>query len=434
MSTIKETSQKGKVWIVDVSMGYGHQRTAYPLRKIALNKKIIHANDYKGMPKRDRETWETGKGFYEFISRFKKVPLVGKTSFAIFDSFQKIFSFYPKKKLLKPSLQLRAEIKKIKTGWGRDLIRRLSKKPFPLISTFFSPAYMAEAFDYPNDIYCVICDADVSRAWAPMDSQKSRIKYFTSNDWTTNRLKLYGVKEENIFLTGYPLPLENIGTRKLEILKKDIKERLLLLDPQKQYFQNYKPLIDKYLGKLPKKVSRPLTLMFAVGGAGAQKELGIEIAKSLKQTIQDKQVKLILVAGIRKEVKNYFSEQIKFLGLDKYLNKTIEILYEDRIEDYFKKFNFTLRKTDILWTKPSELSFYSALGLPIIIAPTIGSQEDFNKRWLLSVGSGISQENPLYTNQWLFDLLNSGRLAEVAMQGFVEVEKLGTLNIQKIIN
>jgi len=434
MSTIKETSQKGKVWIVDVSMGYGHQRTAYPLRKIALNKKIIHANDYKGMPKRDRETWETGKGFYEFISRFKKVPLVGKTSFAIFDSFQKIFSFYPKKKLLKPSLQLRAEIKKIKTGWGRDLIRRLSKKPFPLISTFFSPAYMAEAFDYPNDIYCVICDADVSRAWAPMDSQKSRIKYFTPNDWTTNRLKLYGVKEENIFLTGYPLPLENIGTRKLEILKKDMKERLLLLDPQKQYFQNYKSLIDKYLGKLPKKASRPLTLMFAVGGAGAQKELGIEIAKSLKQAIQDKKVKLILVAGIRKEVKNYFSEQIKFLGLDKYLNKTIEILYEDRIEDYFKKFNFTLRKTDILWTKPSELSFYSALGLPIIIAPTIGSQEDFNKRWLLSVGSGISQENPLYTNQWLFDLLNSGRLAEVAMQGFVEVEKLGTLNIQKIIN
>ncbi len=58
---------------------------------------------------------------------------------------------------------------------------------------------MAEAFNYPNDIYCIVCDADISRTWASLNPSKSRIKYFTPNTWTTNRLKLYGVKKENIF-------------------------------------------------------------------------------------------------------------------------------------------------------------------------------------------------------------------------------------------
>jgi hypothetical protein len=93
-----------------------------------------------------------------------------------------------------------------------------------------------------------------------------------------------------------------------------------------------------------------------------------------------------------------------------------------------------LKNTDILWTKPSELSFYSALGIPIIIAPPIGSQEDFNKKWLLHMGAGILEENPKYASQWIFDSLNGGRFAEAAMQGFIKEEKLGAFNIQKIIS
>ena len=112
----------------------------------------------------------------------------------------------------------------------------------------------------------------------------------------------------------------------------------------------------------------------------------------------------------------------------------MEIIFSRDIEDYFRKFNQALKKTDILWTKPSELSFYSALGLPIIIAPPIGSQEEFNKRWLLKSGFGEAQENPRYAGQWLPDWLEKGYLAEKAMQAFIEGEKLGTLNIKKIIS
>ena len=128
--------------------------------------------------------------------------------------------------------------------------------------------------------------------------------------------------------------------------------------------------------------------------------------------------------------------EIVLLGIgDTYGNSAgIEILFAERIEDYFQEFNQALRKTDILWTKPSELSFHAALGIPIIIAPPIGSQEEFNMRWLLKSGFGLLQENPNYTKEWLFDWLEKGYLAEAAMEGFIEGEKLGTFKIEKIIS
>jgi len=101
--------------------------------------------------------------------------------------------------------------------------------------------------------------------------------------------------------------------------------------------------------------------------------------------------------------------------------------------DYFALFNKVLLTTDILWTKPSELSFYAGLGLPIIMAPTIGSQEDFNRTWLHAVGAGMEQEDPRYTHQWLFDWLESGWLAQAAMEGFLDAPKHGTYHIEKIV-
>ncbi len=422
-----------RAWVVTVNMGYGHQRTAYPLKKFAFEQKVISANDYQEIPGKDEKIWESTRGFYEFISKFKRIPLVGDIAFSIFDKFQKIPTFYPHRDLSKPTFSLKRIFSTIKNGWGKDLILKLKKENLPLITTFFTPAFMAEVFNYPEDIFCVVCDADIARAWVSLEPAKSKIKYFAPNSWVVNRLKLYGAKEENIFLTGFPLPIENIGTESLEVLKRDLSYRILNLDPQNKYRQKYKPLIDKYLGPFPQNPDHPLTILFSIGGAGAQKEIAINFVKSLAEKIKSGKIKIILSAGIREKVKEYFLNQIKELNLEKNLGQNIEIIFAEKIEDYFQIFNQKLRKTDILWTKPSELSFYSGLGLPIIIAPSIGSQEDFNRKWLLRIGAGILQENPRYANQWIFDYLNSGRFAEAALDGFIEVEKLGVYNIQKIV-
>lgn len=428
-SPYEMNSKKGVAWVVAVDMGYGHQRTAYTLRDIAPNGRVININNYKGIPQKDKRIWKSAQSFYEFVSRFKRIPIIGNLIFSILNRFQEILIYYPKRDMSSPNFSLSNIFYFIKKGWGSDLIEKLKSNPLPLITTFFTPAFMAEEFNYPNDIYCVICDADIARSWVSINPLKSRIKYFASSSWSRDRLKLYGVSPENIIFTGYPLPKENIGGENMEILKKDLSYRLINLDPTGKYSRDYRPLIRGYLGELPKVPNHPLTIMFSIGGAGAQREIGAMLVNSLKEKIKAKKLRVIISIGVREGLREYFEKHIKSLKLDGWVN----ILSGKNINDYFEKFNQALRTTDILWTKPSELSFYSALGIPIIIAPPVGSQEDFNKRWLLHIGSAISQENPEHTKEWLFDLLNSGDLAEMAMQGFVEIKNLGTYNIARII-
>ena len=404
-----------KAWVIAVDMGYGHRRAAYPLRGISFNRTIINANKYEGILAKDEKFWKKARSFYEFVSRFRKVPIVGLAFFLFFDAFQKIVGYYPKRDLSKANFSGRLIFSSIKRGWGRDLIEKLSKDPLPIVSTFFTPAFMAEHFKYPGDIYCVICYADIARAWVPLHPKKSRICYLAPNTWARDRLKLYGVKTENIILTGYPLPKENLGSPALEIAKKDLGYRLLNLDPDGKYQKLYAPLIKNYLGKLPAMPNHPLTIMFSIGGAGAQKEIALAIINDLKEKIKAKQLRFIISVGIREEIRSYFASHVKDLELDGWLH----ILSGKTMQGYFDAFNQALRTTDILMTKPSELSFYAALGIPIIIEPSIGSQEDFNR--------------PKYTKEWLFDMLAAGDLAEMAMQGFVEIEKMGTYNIEKII-
>jgi hypothetical protein len=424
----EKTLKNTKTWVVTVDMGYGHQRTAHPLRDLALHGKVINANNYEGIPQKDKKMWHGSRVSYEFISRFKRVPFFGEKLFSILDYFQKILEYYPKRDLSKPNLNQRTLFYFIKRLWGKDLIEKLKRNPLPLISTFFSPAFMAEEFHYPNTVYCVICDADIARQWVSINPKKSNIKYFASCSWSRDRLKLYGVKSENIILTGYPLPKENIGQH-MEIIKKDLGYRLLNLDPTWKYRTLYGPMIKGFLGDLPKMPNHPLTIMFSIGGAGAQKEIGVAAINSLKKEIGAKKLRMIISVGTHGELAQYFADHLDGLELDGW----VHILSGKTINDYFESFNKALRTTDILWTKPSELSFYAGLGIPIIIAPPVGSQEDFNKKWILHVGAGITQESPSYADQWVFDLLKSGDFAEMAMQGFVEMEKMGTYKIEEYI-
>ena len=422
-----------KAWVVSINMGYGHQRTAYPLKSFAEEGKIICANDYPGIPEGDRKVWESSRYFYEFISRFKKFPLFGNIAFNLFDATQRIKDFYDSKDMSGSTFTQERTVGLFKRGWGRDLIERLSKKNVPLVSTFHNPAFMAEHFKYPGDIYCVICDADISRSWAPPSGKDSRIKYFTPNVRTGQRLRLYGVKKQNIIMTGYPLPIENIGGKNMEVLLEDMKNRIVNLDPSRKYREKHNFIIREKLGKLPEKSDHPLTITFAVGGAGAQKEIGVELARRLKKIIYGGRMKIVLVAGTKKNIKEYFEKELRNGGLGELIGSGIEIVYGSSFEEYYDKFNLVLRKTDILWTKPSELSFYAALGLPVIIAPTIGSQEEYNKAWLLKSGFGVEQREIGHVKEWLYDWLEEGYFADMAMEGFISGEKMGTFKIKEQI-
>jgi hypothetical protein len=427
-----------KAHIVAVDMGYGHQRAASPLRKACCHSALVNANSYTGIPKADRDIWNQSRKMYEFFSRFKKVPVLGEIAWDVFDKFQEIQPFYPKRDLSAPTIQLKSTYSLIKKKkWGKHLIDKLAKNPIPIVSTFFIPAFMADVFNYPGEIYCLCTDTDVSRAWAPLDPKKSKIKYFAPNYRVEQRLKMYGVNPDNIFVTGFPLPDELVGGAKETKLRKYLGERLYNLDPKKIYLKRYYDSIGEHLGKsnFPPKKHHPLTIMFAIGGAGAQRELGVTILKSLKQDIQQDKIRMILVAGVHNQVNTFFKKEIRELGMANELKQNkIKIIFSQTKMDYFNKFDKALRHTDILWTKPSELSFYTALGIPIIMSEPIGSQEHFNRRWLKAIGSGTTMEDPRYTNQWLFDWLESGWFAEAAMNGFLEASTSAVQNIDKILS
>jgi hypothetical protein len=322
--------------------------------------------------------------------------------------------------------------KLIRKGFLKSVVEYTKKKELPFVSTFFAPA-LAAAHDKIKEVYCIVTDTDINRTWVPEYPKKDKMYYLTPTEHSTKRLMAYGVPRKNIFFTGFPLPKENVGNN-LEILKKDLGNRLSNLDPRKIYLSKYDSVIKKYLGKYYKHESNHiLTLTFAVGGAGIQKEIGADLLKSLKEKIKKKQIRINLVAGTRPEIEQYFKEVVNGLKLTNEMGSSINILCTLEKKEHFQKFNEMLHTTDILWTKPSELSFYTALGLPIIIAPPVGYHEIMNQEWLIRMGSGFQQENPEYANEWLFEWINNGMLAEAAWEGFFEAPKFGTYNIEKVI-
>ena len=176
-----------------------------------------------------------------------------------------------------------------------------------------------------------------------------------------------------------------------------------------------------------------MTITFAIGGAGAQSKIALQILASFAEKIRQGEVRLNLVAGTSISIFKKFDKAVRELNLESYSDDRINILYSPDKYEYFHQFNALLPETDILWTKPSELSFYVGLGLPIVMAPPLGAQEEFNLDWLHMTGAGFEQYDPRYADEWLFDWIRSGWLAEAAMNGFLNAGKRGADHIRDLV-
>ena len=438
--TLKAQKKEKKAWIISVDMGYGHQRAAYPLKDLA-EERIITANNDKLISEKERSIWERTREMYEFISRMKHIPLLGKILFGIMDTAGSISPFFPFRDLSKPNFSvLRLKKLIVKKGLCQSLISYTMKEDIPIVTTFFVPAL---AYSYAGkQVYCVVTDSDINRVWVTDDPKTSTIIYFSPCRHATLRLQEYGVPPERVIETGFPLPLENIGSEKgQEILKKDLLARLINLDPQGMFFQKYGSMVKDKLGLSSKIVmtqdglkryrTHPLTISYLIGGSGAQADIGMDIIRALRERILKGDIRINITAGTKLDVKAYYERELAKEGLSEQVGegKAIAIVFALDKKAYFEAMNQALRTTDIIWTKPSEMSFYTALGFPIIIAPPIGAHENFNMQWLEHIGSGFVQEDPKFTHQWLIYWLEDGRLADAAMQGFIDAPALGAYKI-----
>jgi hypothetical protein len=418
-----------RAWVVTADMGLGHQRAAYPLRDVAEGGLMTLGRAENTSPA-EHKTWERLRRSYEFLSRTKSWPLIGNAVFGLLDRLQNIPPFYPIRDMSSSTFQVRWLHGLIESGMCQGMMEKIRTRPLPLVTTFYAPAIAADAAGYGR-VYCVICDAEVNRVWVAENPRTSKMVYLAPCGRAVRRLNQYGVPNERIWLTGFPIPVELLGDRNLSVLKWDFAQRLRYLDPTGERFWPMHGLnVQHFLGAANCRPAnkRVLSITFGVGGAGAQTDIAHTVAHSLRDKIAKGEVRYTILGGVRPEVKTYLETMRKDLGLPQ-----ISIVWGATLDEYFRGFTESMRTTDILWTKPSELSFYCGLGIPIIMAPHIGSQEDYNQAWLLEIQAGFPQQDPQYTNEWLLDLVHAGRLADAAWNGFLKARKYGTYKIHEII-
>jgi hypothetical protein len=395
-------------WIVTASMGYGHLRAAAPLLPIAEGGELVIANEYPGIPDHDRNLWEESERLYNFISRFRESGgLAGRGLFALFNQFQAIHPLAPGSDQSHATWQLRLLMHQIRGGLGKHLIERLSSSRLPLVTTFFAIGQFAEFWEYPEPTYVIATDSDISRVWAPPRAVTTRLRYFAPTDTAARHLAAYGVPSDRVAVTGFPLP---------EVLVRDAENSF------KRRLRRFRP------GS-----TEPLSLVFSVGGAGAQSHIGGELVRSLLPAIAHSECTLTLSAGTNVLVADAFARAIKEAGAENFLGRGISVLHENTKLAYFDAFNEVLRGADVLWTKPSELSFYAAFGIPVLMATPVGAQEDSNREWLRDLGAGADAPPPLQFREWLSDARQRGELERMAEHGFQNIERHGAAHIMETV-
>lgn len=414
-------------FVVAIEMGYGHLRAAAPLAE-RLGCAVLECDRAPLADVREQREWSETRRMYEGMSRLSQVPLVGAPLRQAIEAITAIPHLHPYRDLSAPTIGTRVLDGFIQRGLGSGLARRMKEERRPLLTTFFAPA-IAAAHHGARDVYCVVTDADINRAWAPRASAATQIRYFVPSIRAQRRLISYGVPAQRITYTGFPLPHELLGGPDLPTLRSNLARRLARLDPARAFRAHLRDELHHFLGPLPEPDGPP-RIAFAVGGAGAQAELSARFLPRMASALKRGRLCLTLVAGVRRAVADVFTEAIVRSGLEEQLaSGVIEILHEPSMAAYLARFHARLADVDVLWSKPSEMTFFGALGLPLVFCPPIGVHEAYNRRWAIEAGAGLKQREPRFAAEWLDDWLADGTLAGAAWSGFMRLPKFGLYRI-----
>lgn len=417
--------------VVAIDMGYGHLRAAWPLAE-RLGVEVLSCDRAPLAGRDEQERWARSRRGYEWISRGSQLPVLGRPLAALLDALTAIPDLYPYRDLSAPDLAIRALERMIHAGLGAGLVAHLRATRRPLLTTFYAPALIADYCGI-EDIFCVVTDTDIHRIWAPIDPRRSKIRYLVPSQRAERRLRSYGVPEAQIHRAGFPLPHALLGGPDLGVLRENLRRRLVRLDPTGGFRSTYRDELRLFLGEVPEGRGGPPLLTFAVGGAGAQAEMVELFLPRMRHAIFAGRLRLALVAGVRASVADYFERQIDRFGLRSRVGDGVQVLHAPALGRYFAEFDALLAETDILYTKPSELSFYAALGIPLVCARPVGHHERLNRRYVLEAGAGLKQWDPRHTAQWIDEWLLDGTLAASAWAGFMRLPKTGTYRTLEVV-
>jgi hypothetical protein len=416
--------------IVAIDMGYGHLR---PARSLAswLGTEVLHADRPPLADAEEQRRWAAIRRVYEGMSRVSSLPWIGAPLRTMLNTATHIPHLHPFRDLSSRTLGVKALERSGREGLGQTMVAYLQERDLTLVSTFYSPAVLADYHGYDR-VFCVVTDSDINRVWAPIEPATSKIHYLAPSGRVVRRLRSYGVPKQQIELTGFPLPHALVGGLDAKILRQNLAARLSRLDPLGTFRRQFRADLDAF-DPLPEPDGPP-HLVFAVGGAGAQSELPKRFLPSLTGALNAGELRLTLVAGSRADVRKRFELQIAEAKLAPRLGRNLEVLFEEDTARYFERFDSMLANTDVLWTKPSELVFYAGLGIPLLLSEPVGIHESYNRRYARENGAALKQRDPSVIGERLRELLEDGHLATAAWAGYRRIPHRGLYEIQKRVS
>jgi hypothetical protein len=318
-------------------------------------------------------------------------------------------------------------------GLCRGLVERLLADGRALVTTFYAPAVVADAAGI--DAACVVTDVDVNRVWVPRNPGASRVRYCVPAHRTARRLLAYGVVPRRIHVTGFPLPPGLLGGEGLPVRRRLLADRLRRLDPAGAFAREAGPEARRVLADAdPAAGKAPPHVVFAIGGAGAQRQIAEALVRALSGEIERGALRLTVVAGTRADTRAALDRFLARGGHDRLRGRGLEVMSADTFSEYAARFERLMADADLLWTKPSELVFFGALGLPIVLAPPLGCQERANGAWALRRGAGVLPPPQRMTTQWVKDCLKDGSFARAAWAGASRMPAEGTYRVLDVLD
>jgi UDP-N-acetylglucosamine:LPS N-acetylglucosamine transferase len=394
-----------KPLVAAIDMGYGHLRPAAALAEQLGTDVLAMDAPPLGAPK-DRQFWDGVRRLYEPLTRISQLPAIGLPARALLNGITAIPPLEPGRDLSGPTQGTRWLRKAGTSGVGRKLAEQLRETGSPLVATFYAAAVLAELHG-AGRLHCVVTDSDVNRVWVPEESRRTKITYFVPTELTRHRLEAYGVPRSRVLVTGFPLPGGLVGRS---------RDRLE---------QNHSARLARLRGR-----GEPPLIVFAIGGAGAQVPLARQLVAGMERQIRAGSLRLALVAGRRPEVAAALAAALAAQRLEGHPG--VELLFDPDVFAYLRRFNDLLAHADALWSKPSELTFFAALGLPFIAAPPVGMHELANLRWAAERGAALEQGDPAAAGEWLSAWVKDGVLANAAEAG-MRLPQMGLYEIADAI-
>ncbi len=388
--------EHGAPAVIAVRMGYGHLRAGKAVADY-LQVPLLRADAAPLAAPGEQLVWYAARVLYEGASRWTGAPVVGGVVARGLGRITVIPDATVGAAAPNGAARVLGALSRL--GLGGRLVSTLAGAG-AVLSTFYAPA-VALGDRGRCHVFCVVTDSDVNRVWAGVEPRRSTVTYLCPTAGVEQRLRSWGVPVDRVQVTGFPLPDVLLGGPALATLTTNFERRRARLgaagaggDPQR---------------------AAPL-LTFAVGGAGAQADTAVALLAELAPLLASGRLRLALVAGTRRQVARRLAAAVALAVAGGVPAAAVRVVAADDFPAYEVAFNRLLADTDLLWTKPSELVFFAALGLPLILDRPIGDQEVCNLRWALA--NRVASERPAGDlAAWVASGFGDGRFMAQAERG-----------------